>query len=138
MTTMKALVKKQAAEGLWLEEAPIPEFGINDVFIKVLRTAICGTDLHIYNWNAWARKTIPVPMVVGHEFVGEVVSVGDNNYDNGEAATIDANVGQYYQEFVGNYTGAYGPGSPTDRFYPTPGNHDYLTTDAQPYYDYFT
>jgi len=67
-----------------------------------------------------------------------VVSVGDNNYDNGEAATIDANVGQYYQEFVGNYTGAYGPGSPTDRFYPTPGNHDYLTTDAQPYYDYFT
>ena len=81
MDTMKALVKKQAAEGLWLEEVPIPETGINDVFIKVLRTAICGTDLHIYNWDAWARKTIPVPMIVGHEFVGEVVSVGDNVND---------------------------------------------------------
>ena len=81
MSTMKALVKREAAEGLWLEEAPIPEFGINDVFIKVLRTAICGTDLHIYNWDAWAKKTIPVPMIIGHEFVGEVVSVGDNVND---------------------------------------------------------
>ncbi len=81
MSTMKALVKKEAAEGLWLEDAPIPEFGINDVFIKVLRTAICGTDLHIYNWDAWAQKTIPVPMIVGHEFVGEVVSVGSNVND---------------------------------------------------------
>ena len=81
MKTMKALVKKKAAEGLWLEDVPIPEFGINDVFIKVLRTAICGTDLHIYNWDAWAQKTIPVPMIVGHEFVGEVVSVGDNVND---------------------------------------------------------
>ena len=81
MGTMQALVKSKAAEGLWLEEAPIPQAGINDVLIKVLRTAICGTDLHIYNWNAWAQKTIPIPMVVGHEFVGEVVSVGDNVND---------------------------------------------------------
>ena len=81
MGTMKALVKREAAEGLWLEEVPIPEVGINDVLIKVLRTAICGTDLHIYDWNAWARKTIPVPMIVGHEFVGEVVSVGANVVD---------------------------------------------------------
>jgi threonine 3-dehydrogenase len=81
MSTMKALVKKEAAQGLWLEDVPIPEVGINDVFIKIMRTAICGTDLHIYNWDAWAQKTIPVPMVVGHEFVGEVVSVGENVND---------------------------------------------------------
>ena len=81
MKMMQALVKREAAEGLWLEEVAIPETGINDVFIKVLRTAICGTDLHIYNWDAWARKTIPVPMIIGHEFVGEVISVGDNVND---------------------------------------------------------
>ena len=73
---MKALVKKQAQPGLWLDDVPEPEIGINDVLIRVDRTGICGTDLHIYNWDAWAQKTIPVPMVVGHEFVGEVVAVG--------------------------------------------------------------
>lgn len=78
---MKALVKKEAGQGLWLEDVPVPLVGINDVLIKVLRTAICGTDLHIYKWNAWAKKTIPIPMVVGHEFVGEVVSVGNNVND---------------------------------------------------------
>lgn len=78
---MKALVKKEAATGLWLEEIPLPEIGINDVMIKVKRTAICGTDMHIYNWDAWAQKTIPVPMVVGHEFVGEIVEVGSNVND---------------------------------------------------------
>ncbi len=78
---MKALVKKEAAEGLWLEEVPEPRLGINDVRVRVLRTAICGTDLHIYNWDAWAQKTIPVPMVVGHEFVGEIVEVGTNVND---------------------------------------------------------
>ena len=81
MSTMKALVKREATEGLWLEDVPTPEVGINDVLIKVMRTAICGTDLHIYNWDSWAQKTIPVPMVVGHEFVGEVVSVGENVND---------------------------------------------------------
>src|SRR5438132_224941 len=75
MKTMRALSKKKAEVGLWLEEVPVPQIGINDVLIKVLRTGICGTDLHIYNWDAWARKTIPVPMVVGHEFVGQIVEV---------------------------------------------------------------
>ncbi|QNN25479.1 L-threonine 3-dehydrogenase [Planctomycetales bacterium ZRK34] len=78
---MKALVKAKRAEGLWLEEVPIPEIGINDVLIKVLRTGICGTDVHIYNWDEWAQKTIPVPMVVGHEFVGRIVEIGANVHD---------------------------------------------------------
>ncbi len=78
---MKALVKRNAEVGLWLEDVPEPEVGINDVLIKVKRTAICGTDMHIYNWDEWAQKTIPVPMVVGHEFVGEVVSAGSNVLD---------------------------------------------------------
>jgi threonine 3-dehydrogenase len=78
MQTMRALVKREARPGLWLEEVPRPELGINDVMIEVLRTAICGTDVHIYNWDAWAQKTIPVPMVVGHEFVGRIVEVGEN------------------------------------------------------------
>lgn len=78
---MKALVKKEAREGLWLEDVPEPTLGINDVLIKTRRTAICGTDMHIWNWDAWAQKTIPVPMVVGHEFVGEIVEVGSNVND---------------------------------------------------------
>jgi threonine 3-dehydrogenase len=78
---MKALVKKEAGVGLWLEDVPMPEVGINDVLIKVKRTAICGTDMHIYNWDAWAQTTIPVPMVVGHEFVGEIADVGSNVID---------------------------------------------------------
>ena len=78
---MKALVKKEAREGMWLEDVPEPEIGINDVLIRIKRTAICGTDLHIYNWDAWAQKTIPVPMTVGHEFVGEIVEVGANVND---------------------------------------------------------
>ena len=81
MKTMPALVKRERKEGLWLEEAPQPEYGINDVRIEVLRTGICGTDVHIYNWDAWAQKTIPVPMVVGHEFVGRIVAAGSNVHD---------------------------------------------------------
>ena len=78
---MKALVKKHAERGLWLEDVPEPTCGINDVLIQVDRTGICGTDLHIHKWDAWAQKTIPVPMVVGHEFVGTVVEVGSNVHD---------------------------------------------------------
>ena len=78
---MQALVKREAREGLWLEDVPLPEIGINDVLIRIKRTAICGTDLHIYNWDAWAQDTIPVPMVVGHEFVGEIAEVGANVND---------------------------------------------------------
>lgn len=78
---MKALVKSKAEPGLWLEDIPEPAFGINDVLIRVLRTGICGTDIHIYDWNDWARQTIPVPMTIGHEFVGQIVSVGSNVND---------------------------------------------------------
>src|SRR5258708_9028983 len=81
MKTMQALVKKKAEPGLWLDEALIPTIGINDVLIQVLRTGICGTDVHIYNWDAWAQKTMPVPMVVGHEFVGRIVDTGSNVKD---------------------------------------------------------
>ena len=81
MEMMRALVKAKAEEGIWLQQVPVPTIGINDVLIRVKRAAICGTDIHIYNWDAWARKTIPVPMVVGHEFVGEIVAVGSNVND---------------------------------------------------------
>lgn len=74
--TMKALVKDQAATGLWLREVPRPEPGNSDVLIRVLRTGICGTDLHIYDWDAWAREHVLVPLTIGHEFVGEVVEAG--------------------------------------------------------------
>lgn len=73
---MKALVKKEAREGLWLEEVPMPEYGPDEVLIKIKRTAICGTDIHIYKWDDWAQRTIPVPMTVGHEFAGTVAAVG--------------------------------------------------------------
>ncbi len=78
---VKALVKSKREPGLWLEEIPVPTIGINDVLIKVLRTGICGTDVHIYKWDEWAQATIPVPMAVGHEFVGEIVEVGSNVSD---------------------------------------------------------
>jgi threonine 3-dehydrogenase len=78
---MKALVKAKAEPGLWLENIPEPEIGINDVLIRVDRTSICGTDLHIWKWDEWSRKTIPVPMAVGHEFVGRVARVGSNVAD---------------------------------------------------------
>ncbi len=78
---MKALVKRHAEQGLWLEDVPEPRPGLNDVLIRIDRTGICGTDVHIYEWDEWAKKTIPVPMVVGHEFVGEVVEVGSNVLD---------------------------------------------------------
>ena len=74
---MKALAKLHAQEGIWMvTDAPIPEPGHNDLLIKIRKTAICGTDIHIYNWDDWSRKTIPVPMIVGHEYVGEVVAIG--------------------------------------------------------------
>ncbi len=78
---MKALVKSRRDRGLWLEEVQVPKIGINDVLIRVHRTGICGTDLHIYNWDNWAQQTIPVPLVIGHEFVGEIVEVGSNVAD---------------------------------------------------------
>ncbi|TIU64010.1 MAG: L-threonine 3-dehydrogenase, partial [Mesorhizobium sp.] len=83
---MKALVKAKAEPGIWMEEVPVPEIGPNDVLIKVKKTAICGTDVHIYNWDQWAQKTVPVPMVTGHEFVGTVADFG--------AAVTEYKVGQ--------------------------------------------
>ena len=73
---MKALSKLKAEEGIWMTDVPVPELGHNDLLIKIRKTAICGTDVHIYNWDEWSQKTIPVPMVVGHEYVGEVVGIG--------------------------------------------------------------
>ncbi len=81
MVNVKALVKSKREPGLWLDDVEVPRIGINDVLIQVMRTGICGTDLHIYKWDEWAQKTIPVPMAVGHEFVGRVVEVGSNVVD---------------------------------------------------------
>ena len=81
MSKMKALVKKYDKEGLWLDEVPVPEPGMNDVLIKIKKTSICGTDVHIYNWDKWAQKTIKTPMVIGHEYVGTIEAVGSNVHD---------------------------------------------------------
>ena len=91
---MKALVKRKAEEGLWLEDIPEPKMGINDVLIEVLRTGICGTDVHIYNWDAWSQKTVPVPLVIGHEFVGRIVDVGSNvkDFQPGEIVSGEGHV----------------------------------------------
>ena len=91
---MKALVKAHAEPGLWLQDIPEPALGINDVLIRVLRTGICGTDVHIFDWNDWARKTIPVPMTIGHEFVGQIVEVGSNvnDFQPGELVSGEGHV----------------------------------------------
>jgi threonine 3-dehydrogenase len=78
---MKALTKKKPEQGLWMEDVPVPEIGINDVLIKIQKTAICGTDIHIFNWDKWSQKTIKTPLVIGHEFVGTVEKIGDNVHD---------------------------------------------------------
>lgn len=75
---MKALVKRHSKPGLWLEEAEKPSYGANDVLIKIRKTAVCGTDLHIYNWDKWSQSNVPVPLITGHEFVGEVAAVGSS------------------------------------------------------------
>lgn len=79
--TMKALEKSHPTEGLWMTRAPVPEIGPDDVLIKINKTGICGTDVHIWNWDAWAAKTVPVPMITGHEFAGEIVELGRNVTD---------------------------------------------------------
>lgn len=75
---MRALVKQEAKEGLWMQEVPVPDIGPNDLLIRIAKTAICGTDIHIYNWDEWAQNTIPVPMTVGHEFSGVVAAIGSH------------------------------------------------------------
>jgi len=78
---MKALVKAKPEPGLWLQDVPIPQIGMNDVLIRIVKTSICGTDLHIWNWDSWAQKTIPVGTIIGHEFVGVVEDFGENVHD---------------------------------------------------------
>jgi len=95
MEMMKALVKREAKPGLWLEEVPVPrQIGINDVLIEVLRTGICGTDVHIYQWDDWAQKTVPVPLVIGHEFVGRIVELGSNvkDFQTGDVVSGEGHV----------------------------------------------
>ncbi len=91
---MKAIVKSRAEPGLWLADVPEPQIGTNDVLIHVAKTSICGTDVHIYNWDGWAQSTIPVPMAVGHEFVGEIVEVGSNvsDFQPGEIVSGEGHV----------------------------------------------
>jgi threonine 3-dehydrogenase len=92
--TMPAVVKTRAAEGLELQEVPVPEVGPNDVRIRVQKASICGTDVHIYNWDAWAQKTIPIPLVIGHEFVGVVDQVGNavTDFKEGELVTTEGHI----------------------------------------------
>ena len=78
---MKALMKKKPEYGLWMQEVPMPEIGVNDVLIRIQKTAICGTDIHIFNWDKWSQKTIKTPLVIGHEFVGTVEKIGGNVHD---------------------------------------------------------
>src|SRR5437016_14670998 len=87
---MQAVVKAKAEPGLWLEQIPVPELGDDDVLIRVLKTSICGTDVHIYNWDAWAQKTIPVPMAIGHEFVGVIHELGNHvkGWAKGDVVTV--------------------------------------------------
>ena len=93
-TTMWALVKEKAEPGLWMKRVPIPTIGKNEVKIKIHKTSICGTDVHIYNWDEWSQNTIPVPMTIGHEFVGEIVEVGDNveGYQIGELVSGEGHI----------------------------------------------
>jgi len=93
-TKMKALVKKYAKEGLWLEEVDVPQVGDFDVLVKMRKTAICGTDVHIYNWDEWSQATIPVPMTIGHEFVGEIVEIGKGvtDYNVGDIVSGEGHV----------------------------------------------
>jgi len=94
MKTMKALVKSKPEKGIWMEEVPIPEVGVNDILIKIRKTAICGTDLHIYRWDEWSQKTIKTPMVIGHEYVGEVAEMGSGvtDFNIGDRVTGEGHI----------------------------------------------
>jgi threonine 3-dehydrogenase len=93
-TTMKALVKKAAETGLWMEDVPMPAMDDNDILVKVRKTAICGTDIHIYKWDAWSQRTIKTPMIIGHEFVGEIVDMGRavSGYKIGERISAEGHI----------------------------------------------
>lgn len=91
---MKAIVKSKAEVGLWLEDVPEPTIGINDVLIKMKKTGICGTDVHIWNWDAWAQSTIKVPTILGHELVGEIVEIGSNvsDFEIGDIVSVEGHL----------------------------------------------
>ena len=91
---MKAIRKSEPKRGLWLEEVPVPKPGVNEVLIKISKSAICGTDLHIYKWDAWAQKTIKTPMTIGHEYVGIVVEIGNEvtKIQLGERVTVEGHI----------------------------------------------
>ena len=91
---MKALVKLRPEKGIWMQDVPVPEYGVNDVLIKIKKTAICGTDLHIYNWDAWSQKTIKTPMTIGHEYVGVIAAMGSGvkNLEIGERVTGEGHI----------------------------------------------
>ncbi len=91
---MKALVKLKNEKGIWMQDCPIPNVGPNDVLIKIKKTAICGTDVHIYKWDEWAQKTIPTPMIIGHEYVGEVVQLGSevSTFNIGDRVTGEGHI----------------------------------------------
>ncbi|MCP4384226.1 MAG: L-threonine 3-dehydrogenase [Hyphomicrobiales bacterium] len=93
-TTMRALVKAKPERGIWMQEIPVPEPGPNDALIKVRKSAICGTDIHIYEWDDWAAKTVPVPMTIGHEFCGEIVALGSaaTRYRVGQRVTAEGHI----------------------------------------------
>ena len=91
---MKALVKKEPMKGIWMQDVPVPEMGVNDVLIKIKKTAICGTDLHIYKWDEWSQKTIKTPMTIGHEYVGvvEKIGAGVRNIKVGDRVTGEGHI----------------------------------------------
>ena len=107
---MKALVKKKNEQGLWLEDVPEPKIGINDVLIKMVKTSICGTDVHIYNWDDWAQRTIKTPMTIGHEFVGVIEAIGSNvsgfttdsgnNYNLRSTSVLGDNIHAFYSNQI--------------------------------------
>ena len=91
---MKSLAKLHAKPGIWLHQAELPKVGHNDLLIKIRKTAICGTDMHIYNWDEWSQNTIPVPMIVGHEYVGEVVDMGQEvqGFEKGDRVSGEGHI----------------------------------------------
>ena len=94
MSTMKALVKRSPEPGIWMETVPVPTVGTNEVLVKVEKTAICGTDLHIFNWDDWSQRTIKPPLVIGHEFVGRVIETGPgvHNYEIGDRVSAEGHI----------------------------------------------
>lgn len=91
---MRALVKAKRGPGIWMQDVPVPEYGVNDVLIKIHKTAICGTDIHIYSWDDWAEATIPVPMTVGHEFYGEIAEIGSEvkGFEKGQRVSGEGHI----------------------------------------------